>query len=273
MTRRVSSAFPVRPDHQLPPPPVEPPPLAPAPRRRPLAAIVALAVGLAIAAATVAPVLSRTHQLAETSGHAYSFILSDPQGRPFRWNPCAPIHYVENLQGAPEGSADDIRVALGRVSAATGLTFVDDGPSQEVPTLRRDVYQPARYGERWAPVLIAWVLPSQTDISFERNGETASGVASPELPEDQMGEVYVSGWVAINAADLSPTGFGSYGDQGPILQHELSHVVGMGHTKQWGELMQPSGGGVEDYGPGDLAGLKLLGHSQGCLVTPAPPGS
>ena len=35
-----------------------------------------------------------------------------------------------------------------------------------------------------------------------------------------------------------------------MLQHELSHVMGMGHVKQWGELMQPSGGGVTDYGPG-----------------------
>jgi hypothetical protein len=227
---------------------------------------------LVLAAVAVAPVLSRTHQLSETSGRDYSFILSDGQGHPFRWNPCSPIHYVENLQGAPQGSAQDIQGALSRVSAATGITFVDDGPSQEIPTLHRDAFQPARYGDRWAPVLIAWVMPSQTDISFDRNGETASGVASPQLPDDQTGEVYVSGWVAINASDLSPTGFSEYGDQGPVLQHELSHVIGIGHTKQWGELMQPSGGGVTDYGPGDLAGLKLLGRSQGCLQTPPVPG-
>ncbi len=270
----MSTAFPSRPDHELPPPPPGWPPLAPAPRsRRPLAAIVAVIALLVLATVAVAPVISRPHQLSETSGHDYSFILSGPSGRPFRWNPCSPIHYVENLEGAPEGSADDIRGALHRVSAATGIRFVDDGPSAEIPTLHRDAYQPVRYGDRWAPVLIAWVTPSQTDISFDRNGQQASGVASPELPDDQTGDVYVSGWVAINASDLSPTGFGEYGDQGLVLQHELSHVMGMGHTKQWGELMQPSGGGVTDYGPGDLAGLRLLGRSQGCLVTPPPPGS
>ena len=56
-----------------------------------------------------------------------------------------------------------------------------------------------------------------------------------------------------------------------MLQHELSHVMGIGHVQKWGELMQPSGGGVTDYGPGDLAGLRLLGRSQGCLVVPPLP--
>jgi hypothetical protein len=37
-----------------------------------------------------------------------------------------------------------------------------------------------------------------------------------------------------------------------------------------GELMEPSGGGVSDFGPGDLEGLRALGRSAGCLVTPRP---
>jgi hypothetical protein len=34
--------------------------------------------------------------------------------------------------------------------------------------------------------------------------------------------------------------------------------------------MEPSGGGMTDYGPGDLAGLDDLGRSAGCLTTPRP---
>lgn len=260
------------PPGRLPPPPLPSfdakPPLA---SRRPLLAAVAVIVIILFAAAVVAPLTSHPTHLAETARRDYSFILKDGAGHPYRWNPCAPIHYVENLEDAPDGSAQDLATAIQRVSAATGVPFIDDGATDETPTLHRDSYQPTRYGARWAPVLIAWVTPAQTDIPFSHGSQTAAGVASPELPDDQLGEEYVSGWVAINAAAASPVGFTLAGDQGPVLQHELSHVMGIGHVQKWGELMQPSGGGVTDYGPGDLAGLRLLGRSQGCLVVPPLP--
>jgi hypothetical protein len=139
-----------------------------------------------------------------------------------------------------------------------------------LPMLHREPYQPARYGVRWAPVLIAWVDPSQTDIPFSRRGHTAAGVASPELPTGRRGDVYVSGWVAINADDPNGPGF-DYGEQGPIVQHELTHVLGLGHVREWGELMQNSGGGLTDFGPGDLEGLRHLGSSAGCELTPELP--
>ena len=53
--------------------------------------------------------------------------------------------------------------------------------------------------------------------------------------------------------------------------HELAHVLGLGHIKAQGELMEPSGGGVTDFGPGDLEGLSELGRSAGCLTTPSAP--
>jgi hypothetical protein len=34
--------------------------------------------------------------------------------------------------------------------------------------------------------------------------------------------------------------------------------------------MEPAGGFMTDFGPGDLAGLEQLGRDQGCLVTPRP---
>jgi hypothetical protein len=34
--------------------------------------------------------------------------------------------------------------------------------------------------------------------------------------------------------------------------------------------MEPYGGGVTDYGPGDLEGLSRLGRESGCLTTPPP---
>jgi hypothetical protein len=35
--------------------------------------------------------------------------------------------------------------------------------------------------------------------------------------------------------------------------------------------MEPSGGGVVDFGPGDLEGLRQLGRAAGCQTTPEMP--
>ena len=42
------------------------------------------------------------------------------------------------------------------VMTATGLVFVNEGTTDEAWTKDREPYQPDRYGERWAPALIAW---------------------------------------------------------------------------------------------------------------------
>jgi hypothetical protein len=201
----------------------------------------------------------------------YQFLARDFNGDPIRWNPCEPIHYVVNLGLAPEGSLQDVQEAVRRMSRATGVEFVDDGLTDEIPERRRPVYQPDRYGDRWAPVLIAWVDPDDTDIAFARDGHTAAGVAAPSVPTDGT-DILVSGWVAINLDDPNPSGFGSIGAQGPVVQHELGHVMGLDHVKSSGELMEPSGGGVTDFGSGDLEGLARLGRRAGCLTTPPTPG-
>jgi hypothetical protein len=230
--------------------------------------VVVLTVSAIVAAALVPIVPHLVHPAASGTAR-YSFILQHDGGG-VRWNPCEPIHYVVNLGAAPEGSLNDVQEAVRRMTAATGIAFAYDGLSAEIPVEGRPAYQPGRYGDRWAPVLIAWVAPSQTDIPFEKDGEIAAGVAAPQLPGTGLEEIYVSGWAAINVLDPNPPGFASYGEQGLVVLHELAHVMGMGHVKQWGELMEPSGGGVTNFGPGDLEGLKLLGRSQGCLNTPNP---
>jgi hypothetical protein len=191
------------------------------------------------------------------------------QGMRARWNPCEPIHYVVNPGLAPAGSIEDVHEAVRRVSSATGIPFEYDGLSDEVPGRGRGSYVPSLYGHRWAPVLIAWVDPQRTDITFERNGHTAAAVAAPLSPLVDS-DVLVSGWVAINQHDPNPPGFAHPGDQGPVLLHELGHIMGLGHVEAVGEIMESSGGAVTDFGPGDLEGLRLLGRAQGCLVVPRP---
>ena len=80
--------------------------------------------------------------------------------------------------------------------------------------------------------------------------------------------VYVTGIIAINVGLPQIPGFSQPGEEGPTLLHELAHLVGLGHVQAPFELMNRDGGGVVDYGAGDLAGLHRLGRSAGCLTIP-----
>jgi hypothetical protein len=228
-----------------------------------LLTVVALLGSLGVIGGVVGD-LTRPH--GSTSEYKY---LATFGGKPVRWNPCEPIHYVVNVSRAPAGSLEDVQQAISQVSAATGIVFVYDGPTTEVPQRNRAPYQPDVYGDRWAPVVIAWVSQSETDIAFQKGDEYFAAVARP-LAEGTPPE-FVSGWVAVNAGDPNPPGWNYPGAQGPTVLHELGHIMGLDHVSSEAELMEPSGGDMTSYGPGDLAGLEKLGRDQGCLVTPPVP--
>ena len=257
------------------------PPLPPAPRPLPerrrapgrrfgaIVAMVTVAVLVLSAVSVGRPPRTPTQQ--QQAGPRYTFIETTISGDPVRWNPCAPIHYVVNddLARYPEAVADT-EAAAGRVSEATGIDFIYDGDTSEEVEQGRSVYQPGRYGDEWAPVLIAWTDPDDSPIQFSRGDDVALGVASPLVPTHGRFDLYVSGWVALNADYPGPAGFDTPSAVGLTIQHELGHVIGMGHTKVFGELMQGAGGGALDWGPGDLEGLHQLGVTAGCLTTPDP---
>jgi len=240
----------------------------PGPRRRMFRILAVVTLSCVLASVALPPIVRAWD--AGRRSHEFSFMATNTAG-PVRWNPCEPIHYVVNLGAAPPGSLQDVQAAVVRLSRATGIAFEFDGLSDEVPTRDRDAYQPERYGDRWAPVLIGWVDPRTSTFDFDPGGREAAGVAGPLYPQPGPATVYVSGVVAINVADPNPPGFDAPGAQGPVVLHELAHVIGLGHIKAQGELMEPSGGGVTDFGPGDREGLRELGRSAGCVSTPAAP--
>ncbi len=231
--------------------------------------ILALVALLCVVASVALPPIVQAWEAGRRGGE-FSF-MATVGGEPVRWNPCEPIHYVVNLGAAPPGSSQDVQQAVLGLSSATGIAFAYDGLTDEVPAHDRDVFQPDRYGDRWAPVLIGWVDPRTSSFDFEPDGHLAAGVAGPLYPRPGASTVYVSGIVALNVTDPNPPGFGSPGAQGPVVLHELAHVLGLGHFKAQGELMEPSGGGMTGLGPGDMEGLRELGRSAGCLATPPVP--
>jgi hypothetical protein len=198
---------------------------------------------------------------------AYEFILSNGD-TPVRWNPCEPIRYAVNVSLAPSGSLEDVQEAVRRVSAITGIPFEYEGLSPDVPSENRARTTIEGGVATWTPLLIGWVDPDRSYLDFTSDGHTAAGMATVWAPPGRG--VYVTGWIAMNADDPNPPGFDISGQQGVVLLHELGHIIGLDHVDQMGELMEPSGGGVSDFGPGDLEGLRALGRSAGCLVTPRP---
>lgn len=223
-----------------------------------------------MAAVAAIAVIVTTLAIVMPPGFAASFspMMRDPGGTPIRWNPCEPIHYVTNLENAPASATADVARAVQRIEKASGLTFVFDGPTDEPLSLERQSYQPERYGETWAPVLIGWVRDGDNDVGLKLP-ELGLGVPFPVRGE--TGEYsYVSGLVAINADFDAPPGFASTTDHGSLVLHELGHLVGMGHVSASEEVMFPEADAKSptDWGAGDRLGLALLGRASGCVPEP-----
>lgn len=196
--------------------------------------------------------------LRRTGATSFTYI-ADPVApdRPLRWDPCRPIHWVFNPDGAPDGGLELAQEGFARITEATGWQFTFAGLTDEPATLSgRSPYQPDRYGDRWAPVLVAWGRPPAGAVA---------GQAGPTWVDD----VHVSGELVLNR-DLSLPMTFDEGGWGDILLHEAGHVLGLDHpgdptqTMYWTVVS-----GVSGLQPGDVAGLERL-REGGCLDVPTP---
>lgn len=221
--------------------------------------------------------------------NTYSFLYVKNDGcTPIRFNPCEPVHYVQNAALAPPTGVADVRESFARLARATGMEFVDDGFTDEDGLGRRRPYQPDRYGARWAPVLVTW-----SRFGFQGpNPEVQSvgyGIGA------RVGDVLVTGVLNLNVDAVTDrdkgtpvrggfgpeigTGSGAIGAEGVtwgrIIQHELAHVIGLGHTRDRGAIMYPESADQTsrpaEFRPPDREGLRYLGREAGCLATPPLP--
>jgi hypothetical protein len=188
---------------------------------------------------------------------------SMPITGPVTWSPCRPIHFVVDASGAPPDFAEHVRSVAREVATATGLVLVDDGATTEAAGDQRASFQPDRYGDRWAPVLVR-VADAVTVPSLD--GDVAGAALAASATDLRTGvRHYVSGEVLLDAEVLAnpPTPAGDP-DYLAVLRHELGHLMGLGHVDDPSQLMHPvrQASAEGTYQAGDLAGLAALGQGR-----------
>lgn len=189
-----------------------------------------------------------------------AFLVRDPDdGVAVRWSPCRPVHYVVHDPECCPGASELLAQAFGDVAASTGLVFVLDGSTDEQPSPHRADYQPGRYGDRWAPVLVAWAdVTEWPDLRGP-----ALGFAGPQAVGSRTGStVFVTGQVVLDADALAAMLARHEGVQAlAVVRHEVGHLAGLADRHDSRSLM--SGllhTSVTSFTDTDRAALATLGR-------------
>jgi hypothetical protein len=189
---------------------------------------------------------------------AYDFMAS-PR---WQWDSCRTITWKFNPSGSPRGGLKQLKGAVARIHAATGLEFVYAGKTKQTPRFQ---------GVKGTDVIVGWLGRR----AFARKYGNIVGVGgasySPgwKLPGGASVSRAVRGGVVLNArwkSNLS-NGFGRGYTWGEVLMHELGHVIGLDHVGNDKQLMYDTvTPGAARFGAGDLTGFRKIGDSGGCLV-------
>lgn len=195
-----------------------------------------------------------------SASKSYKFLATNADGSPVGYSPCRPLHYVVNAALAPKGAEQLVENAIKTVSEATGIRFVNDGPTTEAPSQSRAPYQKEAYGDRWAPLLIAWTTPEQAP---QLQGPVIGTGGSTHFSYGDGPKSFVTGSLELDAPQISEDlgrGDGSACATAVIL-HELGHVMGLEHVEDPKQLMYPEIGAPDGLADGDLNGLRELGRA------------
>lgn len=184
----------------------------------------------------------------------FEFLLTKPGGEePVAYDPCRPVEYVVNPDGAPEGWEPVLADAVEHVEWATGLLIRDAGRTDERPF---DPAQRGPFAGQERPVVIGFADADELD---GLEGDIA-GLGGSLAVRDAFGaEYYATGSVALDTDVFTTDGLERNREfLTAVIEHELGHVLGLDHVEDPGELMHERPIRTS-FGPGDLEGLARLG--------------
>ncbi len=178
-----------------------------------------------------------------SGGEGYTFMQVTDDGSPITW-PCDEVIEIEvNPQGAPDGYADLVAGAVGRLNEVSGFTFEVTGETDDREFL----------GRGRGPVLLGWADEAEVP---ELTGPTA-GLGGAAYVIGPGGAARSVGGMVVLDTDLPGFWLGGL-DEETVILHELIHVLGLGHSQDPVQLMAAENSGQDELGEGDLAGLAAL---------------
>jgi hypothetical protein len=209
------------------------------------------------AASTLSPGLRPVSEHRASTTASYRFAAIGPDGLPARWNPCVAHPVFVDLHHAPAGAVADLLAAFHRADAVSGLRFRLVGTT----SVERDRSWRSRSAGRppgaWPPITVQWAPPGKRlALPAKAAVTTTSWITDP-----RGRDVYVTASITFASAGIGRS------VRRAIAEHEIGHLLGLAHVSDPHQMMYPTVGRVSDYGAGDRAGLRRLGHGP-CLATP-----
>jgi hypothetical protein len=177
-------------------------------------------------------------------------------GSQARWNPCGVIRWGYNATGGYTNGLADMKRAFARVAGRTGLHF------KYVGIVNFDAFV-ANYDNFNN-------LPEEPDIAVGwRDAATEPHLAGGVVGvghATSWGSVIRNGYVVMDRQGALRSGFDKtgYTTWGQVMQHEVLHVLGLGHSRTDTQIMS-SVATVHVFGRGDITGMTKIGATQGCL--------
>ena len=184
----------------------------------------------------------------------YAFLLANGD-QPVAYSSCRLLQVAVYPAGGPPDAEKLVRDAVARVRGVTGLDIVVVGAyGGHAPNWN---FEAAPIGPN-DPVSVSW----QDGAAIAEMTEDVAGLGGSPVISSPNGTQYrVAGTIALSRDYYRIlTQRGDHAEALAVLLHEFGHVLGLDHVDSSHELMSDSNNDQEDYGPGDLEGLRRLGN-------------